>query len=141
MSARRRSSINSPSECTSSVGKWRYPIIQLAPTACRRVKQEGCQHFPQPGGLKASGLAVVDLCDDAMNVGRGEDGYGAGAVGAGIGRRLRHVGIVDVGGRQRALAAVQPFDAEIARGVGARGFVERARIWVVLGADDRDVRG
>src|SRR5215203_5728281 len=95
-----------------------------------------------PEGEPASrGSAVVDLGHDAMNLGGREHGHRAGAVGAGIGCGLGHVGIVDIGPGQRPLAAIQPFDAEIARWIDARGLIKRLRLGIVLGADDRDMRG
>src|SRR5262245_4106254 len=64
-------------------------------------------------------LAVFDFGDDAVDVIRRENRGRAGAVGAGEGSRLGHLGVVDIVCRQWAFPAVQPFDAQIAGRIGA----------------------
>src|SRR5262245_45874684 len=63
--------------------------------------------------------AIVDSGGDAMDLVGREHRHRAGAVGAGKGRGLGQLGIFHIGGGQRTLATVEPFDAEIARRIGA----------------------
>src|SRR5471030_1483182 len=137
---------------------WSLSLIRSAGTACGAAPcsnvsigpREGNfgspAMWPPPpgdarGGRPPDFLAIIDLGDDAGDLGGGKNRYGAGAVGAGESRGLRHFRIVDVGRRQGALAAVEPFDAQVAAGILLGLGVECLGSWIVLGADDGDVSG
>src|SRR5262249_44780433 len=103
-----------------------FSMVSMGPRAGEFSRWPQCgPPFRRTQGAKATGLAVVDLGHDVLHLVRAEYRRRAGAVGAGEGGRLGHIGIFDVVGRQGTFPAVEPFDAQIAGRVSACRGIQR----------------